>query len=146
MYRDSTQIDLKCGLIKRATGSAYLELGNSKMSVAVYGPREGRGGVSCDFNMCTFSTMQQRRKFQRDRDEKWASEVILNALLPSIKHVEQKTAIDIYVTVMECDGWMSTVAASISCASLALVDAGIELLDLVACSSVVLCVPLTFHF
>lgn len=48
-----------------------------------------------------------------------------------------KSAIDVYITVLENDGTSSCLAAAIIAASTALADAGIEMLDQVtACSAV----------
>ena len=46
--------------------------------------------------------------------------------------------IDVYVTVLEADGIASSLALAITCASLALVDAGIEMLDVVVGSAIVI--------
>lgn len=48
-----------------------------------------------------------------------------------------KSHIDVYVQILESDGTNASLAAGITCASMALADAGIEMLDLVtACASV----------
>ena len=46
--------------------------------------------------------------------------------------------IDVYVTVLEADGIASSLALAITCASLALVDAGIEMCDVVVGSAIVI--------
>jgi exosome complex component MTR3 len=48
-----------------------------------------------------------------------------------------KSSIDVYVNVLENDGTSSSLAAAISAASVALADAGIEMYDQVAASSIV---------
>jgi exosome complex component MTR3 len=47
-----------------------------------------------------------------------------------------KSQIDIYCYVLESDGSFSTLASAITCASIALMDAGIELYDLVIASTI----------
>lgn len=63
--------------------------------------------------------------------------IITQALTPAVRlELLPKSAIDIYITVLESDGWGSCLAAAITCASAALAHAGIEMLDLVAgCSA-----------
>ncbi len=59
------------------------------------------------------------------------------ALLPAVmmeKYV--KSVIDVFVYVIESDGSGATLANAINCSVLALVDAGIEMYDLVSASSV----------
>ena len=62
------------------------------------------------------------------------------ALAPSIRlDLLPKSNIDVYISVLENDGTASCLAAAITCASVAVADAGIEMLDLVAaCSAVIL--------
>jgi exosome complex component MTR3 len=64
-------------------------------------------------------------------EETELSEAVAQALSTSVR-LEQypKSLIDLYVTVLEDDG--CALAAAITCASLALANAGIELNDMVA--------------
>lgn len=63
---------------------------------------------------------------------------MIQALSPAVRlELLPKSAIDIYINVLESDGTSSCLAAAIVAASVALADAGIEMLDQVtACSSV----------
>ncbi|KAI9140850.1 ribosomal protein S5 domain 2-type protein, partial [Paraphysoderma sedebokerense] len=130
---------LKTGVVPQANGSAYIEQGNTKIICAVYGPRSTRrnvdaekGRLYCEFKFATFSG-GKRRGFQKDQLEKDFSIQLTSALIPSLRLESiPKSSIDIYVTVLETDGNMSSLASSITVASIALADAGIEMYDLVA--------------
>ena len=66
------------GVLREADGSAYFELGNTKVVAAVYGPREVRRGravhdravVNCEFSMATFSTGERRKRSKGDKYER----------------------------------------------------------------------------
>lgn len=133
---------LKTGVISQAQGSAYIEQNETKVICAVYGPREVirkeefsmKGQLTCEFKFATFSC-QQRRQYQQDAEEKDFSVQLLEALEPAVcLHKFPKAQVNIFVTVLQNDG--SALAASITCASVALADAGVEMYDLVAGCSV----------
>ncbi|KAI7855832.1 ribosomal protein S5 domain 2-type protein [Circinella umbellata] len=141
---DLRPIFLKTGLVTQANGSAYIEVGNTKAVCAVYGPRQlkragfsSNGTLNCEFKFSTFSCTK-RRAHMRDSEEKGYSQVLVQALAPAVRlELLPKSAIDIYVNVLENDGTSSCLAAAIVAASTALADAGIEMLDQVtACSAV----------
>ncbi|XP_041354122.1 exosome complex component MTR3-like [Gigantopelta aegis] len=133
---------LRAGVTSQAHGSAYIEQGQTKVICSVYGPREVlrkedfsmKGQLTCEFKFATFSC-RQRRQHQQDSQEKDYSVQILEALEPAVcLHKFPKAQVNIYITVLQNDG--SALAASITCASVALADAEIEMYDLVAgCSS-----------
>ncbi len=136
-------IKIQVGLLKNADGSAYIELGRNKIIVAVYGPREAhprhvvipdRAIVRCRYHMAPFS-VEERKSPGFSRREIELSKVIREALEPAI-FIEEfpRTAIDIFIEVLEADGGTRT--ASITAASVALADAGIPLRDLVAAVAV----------
>ncbi|CAG8540831.1 4277_t:CDS:2, partial [Acaulospora colombiana] len=69
--------------------------------------------------------------FQADAQERELSQLIYEALAPSIRlELLPKSTIDIYITILENDGTASCLAAAVTCASVAVADAGIEMLDL----------------
>ena len=74
----------------------------------------------------------------QDAEEKGLSNTLVQALTPAVRlELLPKSAIDVYITVLENDGTSSCLAAAIIAASTALADAGIEMLDQVtACSAV----------
>lgn len=136
-------LKIQVGLLKNADGSAYIELGKNKIIVAVYGPREAhprhvvipdRAIVRCRYHMAPFS-VDERKSPGFSRREIELSKVIREALEPAI-FIEEfpRTAIDIFIEVLEADGGTRT--ASITAASVALADAGIPLKDLVAATAI----------
>ncbi|GJJ76228.1 exosome complex component MTR3 [Entomortierella parvispora] len=142
---DMRPIYLKTGLINQANGSAYIELEKTKLACGVYGPRpikrtgqgfSGKGVLNCEIKFATFSCAK-RRSNMRDPQEKELSLIVTQALTPAVRlELLPKSAIDVYITVLESDGWGSCLSAAITCASAALAHAGIEMLDLVAgCSA-----------
>ncbi|ESO83192.1 hypothetical protein LOTGIDRAFT_236786 [Lottia gigantea] len=133
---------LRPGLISQAKGSAYIEQNHTKVICAVYGPREVirkedfsmKGQITCEFKFATFSC-KKKRGHQQDSEEKDYSVQLLEALEPAVQLDKfPKSQVNLYLTVLQNDG--SALAASITCASLALAHAGIEMFDLVVGSSV----------
>lgn len=130
---------LEVGVLKNADGSAYIELGKNRIIVAVYGPKEvhpkhlalpDRCVLRCRYHMSPFST-DVRKAPAPSRREIEISKVIREALEPAILVEEYpRTAIDIFVEVLQSDG--GSRCAGITAAALALADAGISMYDLVA--------------
>ncbi|ORZ19510.1 ribosomal protein S5 domain 2-type protein [Absidia repens] len=141
---DLRPIFLKTGLVTQANGSTYIEMGNTKVVCAVYGPRQLKrvgfsphGTLNCEFKFSTFSCTK-RRGHMRDAQEREFSHTLIQALTPAVRlELIPKSAVDIYVNVLENDGTNASLAAAIIAASVALADAGIEMLDQVtACSNI----------
>lgn len=132
-------IRIEVGVLRNADGSAYVELGNTKVLAAVYGPREvvprheelvDRALIRCRYRMLSFST-SERKSPAPSRREIELSKVIREALEPAIlSQYYPRTAIDVFVEVVNADGGTRT--AGITAAALAIADAGIPMLDLVA--------------
>jgi len=130
---------MEVGVLKNADGSAYVEYGNTKVIVAVYGPREihpkhltlpDRAIIRCRYHMTSFSTTE-RKSPAPTRREIELSKVIREALEGVIfTELYPRTSIDIFIEVLQADGGTRT--AGITAASLALADAGIPMKDLVA--------------
>jgi exosome complex component RRP41 len=131
-------IKIEVGILKNADGSAYIEFGKNKIVAAVYGPKEvhpkhlalpDRCLLRCRYHMAPFST-ETRKNPAPSRREIEISKVIREALEPSIILEDYpRTAIDVYVEVLQSDG--GSRCASINAASVALADAGINMRDLV---------------
>ncbi|TPX32427.1 hypothetical protein SmJEL517_g04491 [Synchytrium microbalum] len=134
---------LNTGLTKHANGSAYFESGNLKLACSVYGPRQARrhqllhdrGYLHCEFKFAPFSCTK-RRGFQKDAQETEFSRIIQQALSPAIRlETLPKSTVDVFIQVIENDGTTACLAAAITCASMALIDAGIEMFDQVCATS-----------
>lgn len=136
-------LKIEIGVLKNADGSAYVELGNTKVLAAVYGPREvvprheelvDRAIIRCRYRMLSFSTTE-RKSPAPSRREIELSKVIREALEPAIlSHYYPRTAIDIFIEVINADG--GTRSAGVVASALAIADAGIPMLDLVAAVAV----------
>lgn len=64
------KLSCKWGIFEQADGSAYLEMGNTRVLAAVYGPHEvrstartkqlhDRAVINCQYSMATFSTSER---------------------------------------------------------------------------------------
>lgn len=131
-------IRIEVGVLKRADGSCYFELGENKVIAAVYGPRElhprhiqdaKRAIIQYRYNMAPFS-VDERKRPGPDRRSIEISKVSREALEPVIMtEFYPRTTIDIFVEVLQSDAGTRT--AGINAASVALADAGIPMRDLV---------------
>jgi exosome complex component RRP41 len=129
---------IEIGVLSRADGSCYLEWGRNKILVGVFGPREvhprrsqraDTAVIRYKYNMASFSTEDRarpgpsRRSIEISKVSREAFEpVIMAELFP-------KTAIDIFVEVLQADAGTRT--AAINASSIALADAGIPMKGLV---------------
>ncbi|HID20252.1 MAG TPA: exosome complex exonuclease Rrp41 [Methanophagales archaeon] len=138
-FEELRHIKIEVGVLKRADGSCYFELGNNKAMAAVYGPREMHprhfqdakmAVVKYRYNMAPFS-VDDRKRPGPDRRSQEISKVSREALDPVIlRELYPKTAIEVYVEVLQSDAGTRT--AGINAASVALADAGIPMKDLVS--------------
>lgn len=134
------QIRIKMGVFGQADGSAYIEQGNTKILVTVYGPHQPRGSigrstskvtkgiVNCQYSMAVFSLSSGERKRKPRGDRKSQEKSLqLKHAMEAIIHLElyPRSQIDIYIEVLQVDG--SEYCASINAATLALIDAGIPI-------------------
>jgi exosome complex component RRP41 len=132
-------IKIEVGILRNADGSAYIEFGKNKIMTAVYGPKEvhpkhsaiaDRSLLRCRYHMSPFST-DERKNPAPSRREIEISKVIREALEPALMLEDYpRTAIDVFVEVLQSDG--GSRCAGISAAAVALADAGINMRDLVS--------------
>lgn len=132
-------IKIVSGVLPNADGSAYIEMGRNKILVGVFGPREmhprrssqpDRAVLRCRYHMAPFSVDPRRSPAPSRRDTEIGM-VMTYALEPAI-FLERypRAAIDVYAEILEADGGTRT--ACINAATVALVDAGIPMKDLVS--------------
>lgn len=131
-------IKIEVGTLKNADGSATIEVGKNKIVAAVYGPKEvhpkhmalpDRSLLRCRYHMSPFST-DVRKSPAPSRRELEISKVVREALEPAlILEDYPRTAIDVYIEVLQSDG--GSRVAGIVASSIALADAGINMRDLV---------------
>lgn len=132
-------IKIEVGVLARADGSCYLEFGKNKVIAAVYGPREvhprhqqesTRAIVRYKYNMASFS-VEDRKRPGPDRRSTEVSKVSREALEDQVfTEYFPKSAIDIFVEVLQADAGTRT--AALNAASVALADAGIPMRNLVS--------------
>ncbi|CAL7948997.1 unnamed protein product [Xylocopa violacea] len=85
------KIFLKTGIVSQAKGSAYIEMGNTKVICSVFDPREVpnkngycvQGEIYCEFKFATFSC-QKRKIHQQNAEEKQYSLILQRALEPAV--------------------------------------------------------------
>ncbi|XP_071746794.1 exosome complex component RRP41 [Lepeophtheirus salmonis] len=127
-----------------ADGSAYLEMGNSKVLAAVYGPREPRGVdnsskeeaiLNVQFSSAAFSTAERKERRRGDKRSLEMAAHLKQTFTACIQtELYPRSQIDIFVEVLQTD--CGHYCASVNAATLALIHAGIPLRDYVcACSA-----------
>ncbi|MEM1622632.1 MAG: exosome complex exonuclease Rrp41 [Sulfolobales archaeon] len=131
-------IRMSVGILNKASGSALVEYGETKVLAAVHGPREipqrhlllpDRAIIRCRYHMLSFST-HERKSPVPTRREIELSKVIREALEPVVmSETFPRTAIDIFIEIINADGGTRT--AAVTAASLAIADAGIPMKDIV---------------
>ncbi|XP_052872838.1 exosome complex component MTR3-like [Anopheles cruzii] len=131
----------KIGVVSTAKGSAYIELGNTKVIVSVFDPREipkqskfcGVGELYCDFRFSPFASLQ-RKAPQPDSRERSMATALASALNPAVcRHLFPNLQIDVFANVLEDDG--SALAVAITAAGLALADACVPMFDIVVATN-----------
>lgn len=137
------RIRCKLGVFSQPDGSAYLEQGNTKVLVAVYGPHQASSKkslheeviVNCQYSMATFSTGERKNRPRGDRKSQEMTMHLRQALSAAIKtELYPKSQIDVFIEILQADG--GNFCASVNAATLALVDAGICLKEYVcACTA-----------
>lgn len=132
---------LQTGAVNAAAGSAYAEFGQTKVIVSVFGPRESKkaqaysdiGRLNCHVSFASFSGSVRGRAGQ-GAEEKEYSQMLHKALEGAVAlHTFPKTTVDVFALVLQSGG--GDLPVVISCASLALADAGIVMYDLVSAMS-----------
>jgi len=137
-FNELRPLKIEAGVLERADGSAYLELGGNKVLVAVYGPREfyirrmqrpDRAIIRCRYNMAPFS-VEDRKRPGPDRRSVEISKITSEALKPAV-FLEKfpRSTIDVFIEILQAEG--GTRCAGITAASVALADAGLPMKDLI---------------
>jgi exosome complex component MTR3 len=153
------------GVITQATGSALVELGDTKVLCGVcaplaclasrpslirpgssYGPREASGGYSdagvmrVDVKFAAFARRAQHAPLGRGAEERKLAAAVSTALTASVL-LERfpKSQVDVFLLVLDACG--AEPQAAICAASCALAHAGVEMRDLVSAAAVALLPP-----
>ena len=136
-------IKIEAGILRRADGSCYIEMGKNKIVAAVYGPREvhpkhlqdpSKAVIRYRYNMAPFS-VEERKRPGPDRRSIEISKVSREALEPVImKELFPRSGIDVFVEVLQADAGTRT--ACLNAASVALMDAGVAMRGIVTAVAV----------
>lgn len=152
------QFFISSGLARNANGSAYLEVGSCALEVSVFGPRPIRGSfvdrasLAVETKFLPFLTQPNEVIFNAAADRPGArsglsgiehrmSLFLETAFLPAVLLAKYpKSAIDIFVNVLQFDAASTSVlnllAWAVNCTTMALVDAGVEIRDMVTAGHV----------
>lgn len=132
-------IKIETGVLNEADGSAYVEWGNNKVIVGVFGPRECipkhdanpyKALVKCRYTMAPFASKDEHGRSGPNRRSIEISKVIREVFENIIvSELYPMTQIDIFMDVLQAEG--GTRVAAITAAAAALADAGIPMLDMV---------------
>jgi len=136
-------IIVEVGVLKRAEGSAIFKFGDTFTLAAVYGPRTmhprhlqdpQKATLRCRYSMAPFSTHERIRPGVSRRSVEISK--VLNEALSNVIFFEDypKTGIDVFVEILQADA--STRTAGLNAASLALVEAGVPIKDMISSCSV----------
>ncbi|KAM4721481.1 exosome complex component MTR3 [Rhinophrynus dorsalis] len=132
---------VRAGLLSQAKGSAYLEAGNmgTKVLCAVYGPRERgmggersepRGRLLCELRWAPFSRCGPwSGSTPIGLSPRQAGLLLQESLEPAVR-LDRYPRAEVVVWVLVLEDRGSALPAAVSCASLALADAGIEMFDI----------------
>lgn len=139
---DLRSLFVKCGLVSEATGSAYCEVGATKVICAVHGPKDIEqkedfqmvGKIRCEFKFSPFSC-KKRKEHIPSSEENELSE-ILTQTLQSVICLKKfpKSQIELHVNVLDNGG--SALALAFMAASLALANASIDTFDIITACTV----------
>ncbi|CDZ97352.1 Exosomal 3'-5' exoribonuclease complex, subunit Rrp41 and related exoribonucleases [Phaffia rhodozyma] len=127
---DVRPVFLKTGLISQANGSAYIEMENTKIACAVYGPRpkpppySASGVLNIEVKYAPFAS-DPRRFPLRDTEPPTPATLLSQSLLPALRlHLLPKSQLDVYLLVLESDGMEGIVSAGATVAGAALAAVG----------------------
>lgn len=125
-----------------ANGSCYIERGETKILVAVYGPREiyrqnkltALGDIFCDFKFAPFSS-KKRKPLQTTKEEQLIAMHVQQSLLSVVcRQMLENTQLDVFMQVLQDDG--SVLSTTLIAAGLALANASVPMFDIITAGTV----------
>lgn len=127
-------ITAKIGTIPGSTGSAHFKMGQTEVIAQVFGPSEGKGGDLAEVNVsleyADFAKAPHSTDTARTRRSRESELIIKQTFEEAIRRETYKNSrIDIFITVIQDDGGCQS--AAINAATLAIIDAGIPMVDFV---------------
>ncbi|WP_295722015.1 exosome complex exonuclease Rrp41 [uncultured Methanobrevibacter sp.] len=138
-YNELRPIKIEAGVLERADGSAYVEVGGNKILACVYGPKESymrrflrpdTGVIKVRYNMAPFS-VDTRKRPGPDRRSNEISKITADALCPALMlEGFPRSMVEVSIEVIAAEG--GTRCAGVTAAAVALADAGIPMKDIPA--------------
>lgn len=133
-------IEFSLNLVESCDGSAFYRIGLTKVMALIDGPKQAKdkseGVIRCFYRSAHFSSSGERRKLTKGDKRSSEFESTIQGIYEDVIRMEEisHSDIDIHVVVLQDDG--SVESAAINAISLALVNAGIPMKDLViSCSA-----------
>jgi exosome complex component RRP41 len=134
----------KLGVVPGVDGSAYLEMGQTKVLAIVKGPHEmqrrgdmlhDKGVINCEYEVAPFAGTERKSVRSSDRRSLEVALCIQEVFSAAvILELYPRSQINVYLHLIQADG--SRLPACINATSLALSAAGISMCDLVvSCSA-----------
>mmetsp|Transcript_1773 Transcript_1773/g.3829 ORF Transcript_1773/g.3829 Transcript_1773/m.3829 type:complete len:233 (-) Transcript_1773:5460-6158(-) len=133
------RLGLELGVVECADGSALFTQGNTQVLAFVLGPRQApkdKSRINVFFSAARFSSIGERRRVVQGDKRSSEFEASACKVFERVVMMEQLqgSQVDIYAHVQQDDGSLESVA--LNAMSMALMDAGVPLRDLlVSCSS-----------
>jgi len=136
-HKESRKMYIKLGVVSHAKGSAYIEMGQTKVICSAFDPREipnktnysMQGELFCKFKFAPFAS-RKRKGHQQDTEEKEYSLMMQRALEPAVcRHEFPNFQVDVYALVLDDGG--SALSVAITAASLALANASVPMFGIV---------------
>lgn len=130
----------RIGMLPSVDGSAMYEQGNTVAVAVVHGPRSvvrrskaqhDRAVINCEYSMAPFSTSERKKRRAGDRRHAEMGLALKQTFEVAVMTtLYKRSEIDIHVQILQSDG--GELSAAINAVTLALIDAGIAMRDMVA--------------
>eukprot|EP01134_Creolimax_fragrantissima_P000361 CFRG0361T1 len=131
---------IRNGAVSLANGSAYGEMGDTKVLCVVHGPRELYGAytedavLNCEFRFDSVSNSTLRSNGESPEEKEYSIK-LANALAICVQlEAYPKSVIDVVVTVLDDNG--GAYGLALTTAAVALASAGLQMYDMAAAVSV----------
>ena len=129
-------VEAKIGTIPGCTGSSHFKMGQTEIIAQIFGPSDSKSGerdmseVSVTLEFADFAKAPHSTDTSRTRKSRESELIIKKTFEEAIRRdIFPSSRIDIAVTVIQDDG--GCLSAAINAVTLALVDAGIPMVDFV---------------
>lgn len=129
------RITAKIGTIPGCTGSSHFKMGQTEVIAQVLGPSEGKGSgdlaeVNVSLEYADFAKAPHSTDTARTRRSRESELIIKQTFEEAIRRETYKNSrIDIFITIIQDDGGCQS--AAINATTLAIIDAGIPMIDFV---------------